>query len=144
MPLRCDSTVVARKLLHLNETLAHLESQDAATLSLAAQSGGIDPLRRAAIERWLQVAIEACVDLAYHVCAASGWSPPDSARQALLSLASHGALDGALAQRLGQAVGLRNLLVHDYADVDFALLCADLPADLRDLRSFAAVAATWL
>jgi uncharacterized protein YutE (UPF0331/DUF86 family) len=41
--------------------------------------------------------------------------------------------------RLGNAAGLRNLLVHDYGDIDHARLW-DTLGELDDLRSFASVA----
>ena len=44
-----------------------------------------------------------------------------------------------LAGRLGDAAGLRNLLVHDYGDIDHARLW-DTLGELDDLRSFAAAA----
>ncbi len=66
---------VARRLLSLNEALESLampEAGDAARLAT-------DRVLRAAVERWLQVTIEACIDLAQHACAVRGWPPPDSA-----------------------------------------------------------------
>jgi hypothetical protein len=69
---------------------------------------------RAAVERWLQVAIEACIDIATHVLASEGWTPAGSARDAFLVLANHGKIPLELAQRLGSAAGMRNVLVHDY------------------------------
>jgi uncharacterized protein YutE (UPF0331/DUF86 family) len=41
--------------------------------------------------------------------------------------------------RLGDAAGLRNLLVHDYGDIDHARLWDSL-GELDDLRSFATAA----
>ena len=83
-------------------------------------------------------------DLAYHVIADRGWLPPDNAGDAFAVLASHGALDGGLASRLRGAVSLRNLLVHQYADVDLEKLAKTVRQDLGDLKAFAAAAARWL
>lgn len=49
-----------------------------------------------------------------------------------------------LAQRLGGAAALRNLLVHDYAEVDVVRLAAIVKGDLGDLRALAAAAAPWV
>ena len=103
-----------------------------------------DPVLRAAVERWLQVAIEACIDIAYHVIGDRGWTPPDSARDAFRTLASHGLIDAALATRLGRAAGLRNVLVHDYVAVDLDKLAAAIGRDLGDLRAFGAIAGRWV
>ncbi len=68
----------------------------------------------------------------------AGWTPPTTGRGAFASLAAHGKLAPALASRLGLAYGLRNLLVHDYAEVDRVQLAAAVGGALTDLRAFAA------
>jgi uncharacterized protein YutE (UPF0331/DUF86 family) len=135
-----DPDVVARRLLALNESLKELERPEAAeAAALAANS-----MLRAAVERWLQVAIEACIDVASHVIASEGWPPPATGREAFLILAQHARIPGELAQRLGLAVGLRNLLVHDYARTELTVLARTVRDDLRNLRDFAKVAAGWI
>jgi len=47
-------------------------------------------------------------------------------------------IDAALAQKLGRAVGMRNVLAYDYTRVDRALLAAAVDNDLGDLRAFGA------
>lgn len=97
---------------------------------------------RAAVERWLQLAIEACIDGAFHIIACNGWPPPESARSAFLVLAGHGLIEGALAKRLGGVASMRNVLVHDYVDVDLELVARVVEHDLADLRAFGAVLAS--
>lgn len=132
--------VVARRLLALHESLRELGRPECG--SAAALVG--DAVLRAAVERWLQVAIESVADVAYHVIAAEGWTPPASARDAFRILAAHGRIDGALADRLGLAAGLRNVLVHDYAAIDLELVARAVRDDLGDLRAFASAAAEWI
>jgi uncharacterized protein YutE (UPF0331/DUF86 family) len=96
------------------------------------------------VERWLQVAIEACVDIASYVIADQGWTPPATGRDAFLALSSHGRLPLDLAERLGSAVGLRNLLVHDYVIIDLSRLARVVGEDLGDLRDFARTASSWV
>ena len=100
--------------------------------------------RDAAVERWLQVAVEACMDVAYHVVASEGWTPPESGRAAFASLAAHGKMSLDLAARLGSAAALRNVLVHDYVSVDLERLARVVRDDLGDLRTFAQIAAGWI
>ena len=135
-----DADVVARKLLSLNEALRELQRPEAA--NVASLTG--DPVLRAAVERWLQVAVEACIDIGFHVVASEGWTPPQSARASFLSLAAHGKLALELAQRLGLAASLHNVLVHDYALLDLERVAKVVRDDLGDLRLFAAAAAGWI
>ncbi len=129
-----DADVIARRLLALREAIDHLERSGAGDVARLAN----DATLRAATERWLQVAIEACIDVAYHVIAAKEWTPPDTARRAFLMLATKTILDAELAERLAAAVGLRNVLVHDYVAVDLARLAQVVREDLGDLGRFAA------
>ena len=131
-----DADVVSRRLLALNEALADLQRPAAGD----ERALGSDRMLRAAVERWLQVAIEACIDVADRVVASEGWTPPESARAAFSALAAHGRLDGELAKKLGDAAALRNLLVHDYVSVDLARLARVVREDMGDLRAFAACA----
>lgn len=65
---------------------------------------------------------------------------PRTYREVFTGLAQAGILDRALAARLQEAAGLRNLLVHGYAELDDQRIFAAL-GRLDDLRAFAAAAA---
>ncbi len=86
-------------------------------------------------------AVEACIDLATAVIAEEGWTPPEHARSAFNTLAGHGLIAPELARKLGAAAGLRNLIVHDYADPDVDRIALVVAHDLRDLAAFAEVMA---
>jgi uncharacterized protein YutE (UPF0331/DUF86 family) len=131
-----NADAIARRLLALNEALQHL---DAKSPEITAERLASDPLLQAAVERWLQISIEACIDLAYHVIAERGWTPPDAARSAFTTLAAHGLISSDLANRLARAAGMRNILVHDYVRIDRAILSSAVTTALTDLRAFGAV-----
>jgi len=135
-----EPDVIARRLLSLHESLKELERTAAGDARALAE----DSVLRAAVERWLQVAVEACIDVAYQVVASEGWTPPESGRAAFTTLSAHGKLPLDLAARLGGAAALRNLLVHDYVTVDLEKLARVVREDLEDLRAFARIAATWI
>ena len=132
-----EPDVIARRLLSLLKELERPAAADARALAG-------DAVLRAAVERWLQVAVEACMDVAYHVVASEGWTPPESGRAAFASLAAHGKMSLDLAARLGSAAALRNVLVHDYVSVDLERLARVVRDDLGDLRTFAQIAAGWI
>jgi uncharacterized protein YutE (UPF0331/DUF86 family) len=137
--MTADPAVLTRRISMLRECLTHLSAPDCGD---AARLRG-DPVLRAAVERWLQVAVEACVDVAHHVVAAEGWTPPATAREAFEVLAAHSRIDAALASRLGRAAALRNVLVHDYVAVDLEQIARIVRDDLGDLEAFALTAAAW-
>ena len=68
---------------------------------------------------------------------------PDDYRGILERLEEAGTLDPRLSRKLGDAAGLRNVLVHGYLDVDRERLWSAL-GELDDLRDFCAAAARLL
>jgi len=94
-------------------------------------------------ERALQVAIQACIDIGAQLVAERGLPPPDTYRGIFERLDGAGLLDGRLARQLGDAAGLRNILVHGYLDVDPERLWWSL-TELDDLRGFCAAVGSLL
>ncbi|HET7326238.1 MAG TPA: DUF86 domain-containing protein [Nocardioidaceae bacterium] len=87
--------------------------------------------------------IEYLVNVAQHLCAAQGWGPPTDNADAVRVLARHGVLDAELADRLARAVGFRNVLVHQYAEVDDDRVVAMLD-EVDDISDFTSVVSDWL
>lgn len=81
-------------------------------------------------------AVQACIDLAVHACSHEALGVPDGPASAFALLAQAGLLDAPLATRLVRAAGLRNLVVHQYANVDTARLAGAIGDGLPDLDAF--------
>lgn len=60
------------------------------------------------------------------------------------ALAGMGAIDAALARRMRAAVGFRNIAVHNYQAVDWAIVFAISRGGLDDFRAFAGAMAALL
>ncbi|MGH8997831.1 MAG: type VII toxin-antitoxin system HepT family RNase toxin [Acidimicrobiia bacterium] len=96
-----------------------------------------DRVRLGDLKYTFQTAIEACIDASQHVVADQGLGVPASNAAAFRSLADAGLLDPGLAPALAGAVGFRNVLVHDYAEVDDRRVVANLDR-LPEIRRFVA------
>lgn len=94
-----------------------------------------DPIWLRGIKYTFVTAIEACIDVAQHMCATEGWGPPADNGDAIRLLGAHGVLVGALAISMRKAVGFRNVLVHDYIEVNDEIVVARLKS-LSDLEEF--------
>jgi len=120
---------------------------DIAYLSDRAQSDrkaiARDVDRLAALKYVFITAIEGCIDVAQHLCASEAWGPPGTNADALRLLGRHGVLAQDLADRLGQAVGFRNVLVHGYAEVDDDLVVVQLDR-VADLVDFSVQVSAWI
>lgn len=110
----------------------------------AAHEGGEDAYRsdrdlQLRVERALQLALQICIDVGAHLVVELGLTPPSDYRGVFTALGSAGQIDAELAERLALASGLRNILVHEYVDLDDSLVFAAL-SRLDDLREFARAA----
>lgn len=72
-----------------------------------------------------------------------GWPVAETDAGAVRTLSSEGVLAHELAGAIAAAVGFRNLLVHQYGDVDNRLVVEHL-AQLGDLRAFVESVQHWI
>ncbi|ABQ92442.1 type VII toxin-antitoxin system HepT family RNase toxin [Roseiflexus sp. RS-1] len=94
------------------------------------------------VERILELLVGAAADLTFHILAERGLTPT-SDRESFRLAAQEGLLPGDLAERLQQAAGMRNILVHLYETIDYAVLHASIAPALHDFALFVAVAEQW-
>jgi uncharacterized protein YutE (UPF0331/DUF86 family) len=88
------------------------------------------------LERHLQLAAECVLDIGEIIIAERGLTRAGTYREVIQRLAEGGVIPGEFAHDFEAIAGLRNVLVHDYADLDPAQLDRDL-ARLEDFRTFA-------
>ncbi len=71
-----------------------------------------------------------------HLLSASGGRAPDTRGQTFLLLAETGVIDTDIAVRLSKAVGFRNIAIHAYEQIDWAIvhsICQTRSGDFEDL-----------
>ena len=127
----------------LSRLLARVRA-DVNDLRDAAERGGLDEdrIRLRAVKYSFVTAIEGCTRAAQHVISSEGLGMPQSNADALRLLGENGVIEPDLAEAIARAVGFRNVLVHEYADVDDAVVVANLSL-LPDLDAFAVQLAGW-
>ncbi|MBM3144634.1 MAG: DUF86 domain-containing protein [Chloroflexi bacterium] len=127
-----DVEAVIERLEALDAYIAELEHF--AGYSLKSLSD--DFVKYRAVQRSLQLAAQAVIDIATHVIAADFDHRVQDYRQALIALGSVGVLTPEFAERLAPLAGFRNILVHEYLAVDPEKLYSALTDSLDDLRVF--------
>jgi uncharacterized protein YutE (UPF0331/DUF86 family) len=132
-----DPGVLAFKVAAIRDAVARIRE----ALPSDVEKFAGDRTAREIVALNLLVAIQEALDLATHWLADAGWEVPSSHRGVFEALARHGALDEQLASRLGAAAGLRNLIAHRYAVLDWRRLHEVAATDLGDLDELCALAA---
>ena len=134
-----DERRLARLLQRVTNELSYLQAragEDRAALRA-------DTERLSGLKYRFVTTIEGIINVAQHLCASEGWGPPTDNGDAVRLAGAHGVVDKELADRLVAAVGFRNLLVHQYADIDDARVVAFLDR-IGDLGAFVTEVSAWL
>jgi uncharacterized protein YutE (UPF0331/DUF86 family) len=87
-------------------------------------------------ERNLQVAAQACIDIANHIIADHGFRTPIGYADSFLVLEEEGVIPADLAKRMKLVAGFRNILVHDYLELDDRIVFKSL-SNINDFIEFA-------
>ncbi len=100
--------------------------------------------RQYAVLHALQLAIEASVEIATHLCAADNLGLPSSYAEAFDHLQTAGVIERALGDQLRGMARFRNRIVHFYGDVDLKLVYRILAERLEDFDAYLAAIEMYL
>lgn len=132
--------VIRKRLQKLDEYLTILRGLQRYDLETFLQ----DPERYGSAERFLQLAIETLMDVGNHVIAELQLGTVDHYRDIPALLAERDYLDETLKKKWIRMIGFRNILVHDYLDVDRQIVYQVLHEDLENLEALRRVFAQLL
>ena len=120
--------VLLRKLTYIRQLLADLAPyQDATFTEVQAE--------HYKIERLFELLVIAAADILFHKLAEAG-KHAESYRDAFRLAADVGILPHSLANQLQAAASMRNLLVHMYEQIDYAILHESIKPALKDFEQF--------
>ncbi len=123
---------VLERIGHINKMLGYLKRH-----SRRPFEGFLDDEETAyAAVYELQTALEAVADIGNHLIAAVGLGTPQTREEIMLILGRAGVVLPELAERLGLAPKMRNVLVHGYLEVIMGQVYQALQQDLGDLEAF--------
>jgi uncharacterized protein YutE (UPF0331/DUF86 family) len=95
-----------------------------------------DPLIYGNAERYLQLAIQCVLDISNHIAADLRLNLPSDNKELFEILAAHKILPKALSAKLTSMAGFRNILVHEYLEIDRRRVYSALKNDLGDFEKF--------
>lgn len=84
----------------------------------------------------IQMAIQNCIDIAAHIISDEGFGVPGSTNEMFYLLEENGYLDNEITEKMVKAVGLRNLVVHEYSKIDLERIFEVTQKDITDLNEF--------
>ena len=139
-PSALQAATVQAKLRLMRELLDDLGRVGDATPEMLER----ERLLRRAVERVLTQLVDLAVSVNSHVVTASTGRAPASYRSSFDDAAGLGMLPRELAETLKPSVGMRKLLVHEYAAVDLARVARAVPTALESYGEYVRQVARWL
>lgn len=121
-PPRMDEGIVTARLTGLQQSLDQLGTLQGVT----ATDLESDPMMRAAAERLIQVIVDFAIDINSHICVTKVGRAPETGRESFHGAADAGVIDRGLADALGPCAGLRNVLIHRYAQIQCELVAGSI------------------
>ncbi|MCF2137526.1 MAG: DUF86 domain-containing protein [Candidatus Thorarchaeota archaeon] len=126
-----DSVVVRRRISHILSKLEYLRQQLPITLEKLE-----DLTLLQSIERCLEVIGQAIIDISASILAELHEPIPKSYRETVIALGTRNIIGSDLAQRLANLASMRNILVHEYLEVDLDIIVRTVPLVLDDAHEF--------
>lgn len=135
-----DPSVIGDRLRRLDEYLATLRH----LARLSREELTQDPVLLGSTERYLQVAIEACLDIANHIIAAERLRAPRDYADAFSVLAEADLIPVEFLPVVQRMARFRNRLVHLYWNVDAETIYEILQTRLDDFDRFKGYVLTFM
>ncbi len=135
-----DVKMILERLKRLAEYVEFLNRKK----SLRREEFLKDQESQLAVERALQLAIQIIIDIATHILATTSNVTPKDYSDAIIKLAQIGVIPATFANKIAPMPRFRNVLVHDYVDIDTNRVYRNLQDELDDFVEFALYINEWL
>lgn len=87
------------------------------------------------IERILELLIMTASDIVFHLITDKGEPVPASYKAAFLQAGELGIIGKKLSKNLALSAGLRNILVHEYEEIDYKIVHKSIPSAIKDFTA---------
>jgi len=128
-----DTDPILARLHKLDDYLTKLRAR----ADLSEVEYLVDSDQQDIVERNLQLAIQVCIDVAGYIIAYKGLRSADKLENVFEVLGEVGIISPSLASRMVGMVRFRNILVHNYLDIDSTIVHEHLTHQLDDFEAFA-------
>lgn len=95
------------------------------------------------IERNLEIAVQACIDICNRIISVEELEKPKDYFEAILRLGENNILPYEFAQKISPIAGFRNILIHEYIDINWDEVYKNLQ-NIEDFYRFMSYINQWL
>ena len=127
-----DKALLLRKLAELENNLEQIREYSNITIEQYSSDWKIQRI----IERTLQIMIETCVDISGHIISDKGYRIPKSYADTFRILYEENILEKELFEIMEKMAKFRNIVVHNYDEVDASIVVNILNGHLGDFLTY--------
>jgi uncharacterized protein YutE (UPF0331/DUF86 family) len=91
---------------------------------------------RGAVERYLYLAIQSTINIAEAVISFKNFRKPTTMAESFIILSEEGIIDREFAEKLIKMVGFRNIIAHDYEELNYDIVYDVLHQRLKNIEKF--------
>ena len=127
-----DKALLLRKLAELEKNLEQIREYSNITIEQYSSDWKVQRI----IERTLQIMIETCVDISGHIISDKGYRIPKSYADTFRILYEENILEKELFEIMEKMAKFRNIVVHNYDEVDASIVVNILKGHLGDFLTY--------
>jgi len=125
-------SVIENKISYLEKYLSILKSYKKYSREQIEKDVDIKGM----VERYLYLLAQSAIDLAEAVLSLKNLRKPTTFSETFIILEEAKIIDGTLAEKMIRMVGFRNILAHDYAEINYDIVYDVLQNKLSDIEEF--------
>jgi len=132
--------VVLEKLRHIRAALQRIADKSPKTREELFGN----PDTQDVVLRNMQNALQGCLDIASHIVSDEGWGQPTRSADFFVMLGEHKVLQTDLAKTLERLIKFRNILVHEYTNLDLEKTWQAVSVGVKQIELFCQAIVTWM
>ena len=106
-------------------------------VGITAEELKTNDIKQAVVERNLELAAQSCIDIAEHLIADQRLKISGDSHESIVRLGEAKIIDPDFANQFAGVAGFRNILAHEYMDIDYEKVADNLNNHLGDFERFA-------
>ena len=127
-----DASLILRKISRVRNNLSRLREKEKISLKSFKENLDIQDI----VLHNLQLAIQGCIDIGSHIISDEGWGIAGSLSEIFYILQEKGVIRGDLTEKMVSVVGFRNILIHEYDEINLNIVHDILQNHLIDIDEF--------
>ena len=127
-----NNSIMLKKISSVRHNISRLEGK--VCVSLEGLKSDLDV--QDIVLHNLQLAIQGCIDIGSHIVSDEGWGVAGSFNEIVYILHEKGVINEKLQENMISMIGFRNILVHEYEEVNLDIVYQILHDRLKDIKEY--------